>query len=219
MYHYRKAFGPEAMLLGFDSFAGLPDEKKGEVRRATWNKVTTTHCVRLNIRIEIQQCLAMLAMLGDAWLQGVFNVAGGTMERISTDLGSSRTRLVKGYFENTLTAELAREMKPAVCHLPLTLPMHFFRVCHLGSNLRRSPAPSAHVPFCTPVHREVTYSSPRSQALVDIDSDIYVSAYQALDWLLTHRLVARTLAMLPSVVRSHGARHSAHGEGIAPPCP
>ena len=31
---------PDATILGFDSFAGLPEEQSGEVRQATWNKGT-----------------------------------------------------------------------------------------------------------------------------------------------------------------------------------
>lgn len=108
MYLYRR-WWPQATLLGFDSFAGLPTERRGEVRRATWNR-------------------------------GTFDVAGEPqiLHRIRRDLGPRRTQLFKGYFNESLTTALAATLEPA--------------------------------------------------DLVDIDSDIYVSAYEALEWLFKHRL-------------------------------
>ena len=108
MYYYGKVF-PEAMLLGFDSFTGLPAEQRGEVRRATWNA-------------------------------GTFGLEVGVADRIVADLGRHRSRLIRGFFNETLTSRLAASMRPA--------------------------------------------------ALVDIDSDIYLSASQALDWLFAHKLAA-----------------------------
>ena len=107
MYQYRHLW-PDALLLGFDSFEGLPTEQPGEVRRATWNR-------------------------------GTFGITEPDIaRRIYTDLGRERTRLFRGFFNQSLTPSLALGLQPAT--------------------------------------------------LVDIDSDIYVSAYQALDWLFHHRL-------------------------------
>ena len=106
MYLYRK-WWPDSKLLAFDSFAGLPDEQRGEVRRATW-------------------------------VAGTFGVDGtAVMQRIIKDLGA-HTRLFPGFFNVTLTPELATTLPPAT--------------------------------------------------LVDIDSDIYRSAYEALDWMFANRL-------------------------------
>ena len=105
MYLYRH-WWPDAHIVGFDSFEGLPAEKRGEVRRAAWNK-------------------------------GAFRVKATVHDRILRDL-NPRTRLVRGFFKSSLTPELARTLAPAT--------------------------------------------------IVDIDSDLYVSAYEVLDWLFTHRL-------------------------------
>ena len=112
MYLYRH-WWPDATILGFDSFAGLPEEQSGEVRRATWNK-------------------------------GTFNVEATVYDRVLRDLGPPPlTQLYKGYFNESLTQRLGKRL-------------------------------SKQLPPAT---------------LVDIDSDIYVSAYQALDWLFTHKLI------------------------------
>jgi hypothetical protein len=108
MYLYRR-WWPEALLLGFDSFAGLPAERVGEVRRATW-------------------------------VAGTFGIGGetGIVQRLQHDLGSSSSRFFRGFFNETLTPRLASSLPQAT--------------------------------------------------LVDIDSDIYRSAFEALDWLFEHRL-------------------------------
>mmetsp|Transcript_7328 Transcript_7328/g.17117 ORF Transcript_7328/g.17117 Transcript_7328/m.17117 type:complete len:426 (-) Transcript_7328:298-1575(-) len=109
LYYYRKQF-PRAFFAAFDSFSGLPPEQPGEMTRSTW-------------------------------LRGTFDVKErDIMTRLIDDLGGSeRIRVDKGFFNETLTPELARSLQPA--------------------------------------------------AIVDIDSDIYISAFQALDWLFEHKLV------------------------------
>lgn len=100
----------DAPTWGFDTFSGLPDERKGEASTSSWKR-------------------------------GTFDVGGAAAApRIARSAGLRRGALLAGLFNETLTPSLpsARGMRPAV--------------------------------------------------YVDIDSDLYVSAYQALDWLFTQRL-------------------------------
>ena len=109
LYFFRREY-PKAQLLGFDTFTGLPAEKPGEVKRR-------------------------------GWVPGTFNTWRPhlVIQRLREDLGGrGRTLFARGFFNASLTPQLARTLGKA--------------------------------------------------AIVDIDSDIYVSAYQALDWIFTHGL-------------------------------
>jgi len=109
LYFFRREY-PKAQLLGFDSFTGLPAEKPGEVKRR-------------------------------GWVPGTFNTWRPhlVIQRLREDLGGrGRTFFERGFFNASLTPQLARSLGKA--------------------------------------------------AIIDIDSDIYVSAYQALDWIFTHGL-------------------------------
>ena len=115
LYYFRKQY-PEAMLLNFDSFVGLPAEQSGEVRRTNWNAGAFGPRTGLTKPIEV-------------------------MSRLYDDLGGAdnKTMTVRGFYNDSLTPELASQMLPA--------------------------------------------------AIVDVDSDIYISAVQALDWLFANKLV------------------------------
>lgn len=113
LYFFRHQY-PQAKLLGFDSFTGLPAEKPGEVTRR-------------------------------GWVPGVFNtfLPHLVMQRLHEDLGtwplpSERTFFKRGFFNESLTPRLATRLQKA--------------------------------------------------AIIDIDSDIYISAFQALDFVFAHRL-------------------------------
>ena len=112
LYFYRRHF-PDAWMTSFDSFEGLPSESPGELQRATW--------VRGTFHVDENQVMSRLTADGFG--------------------GSRQNRLVKGFFNESLTPSLARELRAA--------------------------------------------------DIVDVDSDIYVSAYQALDWVFTHGLARR----------------------------
>jgi len=112
LYFYRRHF-PDAWMTSFDSFEGLPNESPGELQRATW--------VRGTFRVDETRVMSRLTADGFG--------------------GSRHNRLVKGFFNESLTPALASELHTA--------------------------------------------------DIVDIDSDIYVSAYQALDWVFTHKMARR----------------------------
>lgn len=114
------AHGP---MWGFDSFEGLPEEAAG------------------------------VALEGDEWKPGGFSAAdqfgvytyGEVRRKIADFLGpahAAKTRLVKGYFCDSLTPTLVRErrMQPAL--------------------------------------------------LIDVDVDLYISAYQSLDWCFAQGVIA-----------------------------
>lgn len=112
LYFYRRHF-PDAWMTSFDSFVGLPSESPGELQRATW--------IRGTFKVDENQVMSRLTADGFG--------------------GSRHNRLVKGFFNESLTPSLASELRTA--------------------------------------------------DVVDVDSDIYISAYQALDWVFTHGLARR----------------------------
>ena len=87
--------------------------------------------------------------------------------RLARYIGDPRVRFVKGFYNDSLTAQLARRVRPAL--------------------------------------------------FVDIDCDLYVSATQALTWLLDHGVVTRgTLIRYDDLgAGGRGGEERAHKEAVA----
>jgi hypothetical protein len=132
---------------GFDSFEGLPEEhpatEQSELARREWRPGS----------------FSVAEALGDHSFASV-------QRRLKSYIGEPRVRFVKGFFNASLTPQLARRARPAL--------------------------------------------------FVDVDCDLYVSAAQALTWLLDNGLVTRgTLIRYDDLAAGgRGGEQRAHDEAV-----
>ena len=119
MYFFRSQF-PQARLLGFDSFTGLPSEKRGEVNRRGWVAGTfNTHLPRLVVQ-------RLREDLGDE----------STATR--SDGRRRKTLIRRGFFNQSLTpqlAESARAAGPLIIDVDSDIYVSAYQACLFGLDI------------------------------------------------------------------------------------
>ena len=128
---------PGCPVWGFDSFRGLPTEAPGLLTPEVWQAgAFAPNASRMSARFAPLDAMKVTSELGGEAADGVLQTNGATL------FSSGRVTIIPGFFDESLTAELA--------------------------------------------HRLLSRSGRAS--FIDIDSDLYLSARAALDFIFTHRI-------------------------------
>ena len=155
-------------VVGFDSFRGLPAEAPGLLRPEAW-RAGAFSATASDAGVAAARAKARVVA---AELGGEAAMAQPTSP---TSYRAGRVTMVPGYYEHSLTAELARDLLA-----------------------NQGPA-----------------------SFIDIDSDLYVSAFAALDWVFAHQLVRVGTVIryddwwtLPCAARHHANARVARSIGV-----
>ena len=175
-------------IFGFDSFRGLPADSPPLSVNGTGRPMKFA-------KGGVMRYSDMIAS-GSAFGQGAFSVSnllesndvGTLISRVASYVDNPRLKLVSGFFKCARGG-----LECQYRHMPASTSLYMCTLPSLGLPLCAHPEVS---PAIEPARRSESLTSDlvrqhgmRPALYVDIDTDIYVSTYQALDWLCANKLL------------------------------